>query len=297
LEGIVRGIDSKGALLLEIDGDIQEIISGSVVEVKNKKISDINLIAIDIGNTSTRIGKISGASEIETDNIPTNPQKDFPDRLIGSIRKLYGEDVSLVDGAAVSCVVEQLEDKVLKKLKSQIPGTILNVTGDMNSNVKINVNNPKSVGADRICNAAAAHEFYGGDIVVIDLGTANTFDVISSEGEYLGGTIAPGADSMEDALISRASKLDNIEFKLPETSIGNTTESSMNAGLYYTLKGQIDSTLAAIKRDWKKNFKVIFTGGGIEKLDKEITENHIVDRDITLRGLASIFSYQKTLDK
>jgi type III pantothenate kinase len=294
VEGKVQGIDEKGRLEIKSSGKIERVASGTVIDMKNKPLTDILLAAIDIGNTMTQIGKVEPEGKVMTSELSTKPHEDFPQRLVAKIKELFGKDLKSIKGAAVSCVVTPIEEKVVEILKTEITKNVLNVTANTVTDLKIDVKEPSQVGADRICNSIAACRIYGGNIVVVDLGTANTFDVISESCEYLGGIIAPGIDSMEEALIGRADKLRKYDYKLPHKNIGDNTATSMNIGMYYTLRGQIISILAAIKREWKKDFKVIFTGGGIKKLDREFLENYIIDRDITLKGLATIFNLHKT---
>ncbi len=293
VEGEVSGIDEYGALEVISNGAKNKIITGTILEVNYKDTCDIDLIAIDIGNTNTRVGVFRSGNAIESFDIPTKPHDDFSDRLTGALKDTLKDKKDFSPGIAVSCVVTPVENDIITKLSSEISSEILNVTSVIDTGLIFKVKDSSQVGADRICNAVAANRIYGGNIVVIDLGTANTFDVISSAGEYLGGVIAPGLDSMKDALVQRADKLMQTEFSMPGKVIGDETAASMNAGFYYTLKGQLECITKAIRDELKQDFKIIYTGGGVKNLDYEFTENCILDTDITLKGLAGIFKRVK----
>ncbi|MFH1415844.1 MAG: biotin--[acetyl-CoA-carboxylase] ligase [Elusimicrobiota bacterium] len=293
-EGMVSGIAPDGSLEIVTSGRKKNITTGPVFKVDNKDFTDINIIAIDIGNTSTRVGYIENG-DITASDIPTKPVEDFPQRLISGIRDKYGDIIGKIDGIAVSCVVSLLETKVLERLKKELHPYVVNVTCELSTGLTLKVKEPAQLGADRICNAVAVNRLYGGDTVLVDLGTANTYDVVSRTGEYIGGVIAPGIDSMKEALVRRADKLKDHEFTMPDTSIGDETVISQNIGLFHTLNGQIKSIINAIKRDWQREFRIIFTGGGISMVDKEILANYTTDRDITIKGLAVIFKLQNKL--
>lgn len=294
IEGKVLNIGEEGALKILDNGKIRRVISGAVIEIINKNYPEIALIVVDIGNTRTRVGKVKGDGKIETFVIPTNPHNDFTHRLLERIKKVFEQDLKLIEGVALSSVVTSQTRKTFERLKSEISDNIVNVTSSTRTDLKLKVKNPSQVGADRICNAVAVHNIYGGNVIVVDIGTANTFDVVSDTGDYLGGVIAPGIDSMKEALLNRADKLREYEFRLPKKAIGDETSVSLDIGMYHTLKGQIESTLSAIKKEWMSDFKVVFTGGGVGKLGREFIGNFIVDKDITLKGLAIIFSLEMT---
>ncbi|MBN2407110.1 MAG: biotin--[acetyl-CoA-carboxylase] ligase [Elusimicrobia bacterium] len=296
-EGKVLGIDTEGRLLLlTADGKTEKVMGGQLVELKKGVYPLKPIITVDIGNTYTHIGIIGSGGVGRTGFIPTRPHEDYGRRLTDAVTKIRGEKTQ-VDGICLSCVVTGIEKEAVSALEKNIHGDIIIAGCSASADIEVKVKNPQEVGADRICNAVAAYTFYGGSNLVIDLGTANTFDVVSGRGEYLGGVIAPGIDSIKQALIEKADRLRDNAFERPAEYIGKDTISSLNSGLYLTLVGQINAVIEAVKKEWDTDFRVIITGGGLEKLDPGMLERFVVDRDITLKGLGVIWAAKKGLDK
>ena len=167
--------------------------------------------------------------------------------------------------------------------------------------MEIKYDNPKEVGSDRIVNSVAAYNKYGGPLIVVDLGTATTFDVINSKGQYLGGTIAPGIKISSEALFLKTAKLPKIELQIPEKAIEKNTPASMNAGIVYGYIGLLDYIIDKIKEELEEQgedinkLNVISTGGYSSLLANSTKNINIVDRDITLEGLKLI--YERTIKK
>jgi len=153
----------------------------------------------------------------------------------------------------------------------------------------IRYDNPREVGADRIVNAVAAYELYGGPAIVVDFGTATTFDVISAQGEYLGGAIAPGIGISTEALFERAARLPRIELVKPRSAIGKNTVASMQAGIVFGFAGQVDELVRRIKKELGEEARVIATGGMAELLAGEARTIEKVDPLLTLEGLRLIY--------
>jgi type III pantothenate kinase len=155
------------------------------------------------------------------------------------------------------------------------------------------MDNPREVGADRIVNAAAAHQLYGGPLIIVDLGTATTFDVVSREGDYLGGVIAPGIRIAAEALFTRTAMLPRVEFTRPKRVIGTNTVSAMQSGIIYGYVGLVESIVARIQRESGEKAKVIGTGGYAEIIAQETKIFDIVNPNITLIGLKLIHQMNK----
>jgi len=153
--------------------------------------------------------------------------------------------------------------------------------------------NPKEVGADRIVNAVAGYEKYGGDLIIVDFGTATTFDYVSKNGEYMGGCISPGIVISSEALFERASKLPRVEFSRPRSIIAKDTVSSMQAGIMYGYAGLVDGIVERMKAEAKSNPKVIATGGLAKVIAQETKSINIVDEMLTLEGLRMIYLKNK----
>ena len=149
--------------------------------------------------------------------------------------------------------------------------------------------NPREVGADRIVNAIAAFEKYGGDIIIIDFGTATTFDYISLKGEYMGGCICPGIMISSEALFHKAAKLPRVEITRPKTVIGKDTVSSMQAGILYGYAGLVDGLVERIRAEVKSDSKVIATGGLAKIIANETKSIQLIDDMLTLEGLRIIY--------
>jgi len=150
--------------------------------------------------------------------------------------------------------------------------------------------NPKEVGADRIVNAVAAFERYKTDVIVVDFGTATTFDYVSAKGEYMGGCISPGIMISSEALFQKAARLPRVEISRPKTVVGKDTVSSMQAGILYGYAGLVDGIVERIKEEVKSNPKVIATGGLAKVIADETKSIHVVDEMLTLEGLRIIYN-------
>jgi len=166
--------------------------------------------------------------------------------------------------------------------------TPLVVGAGIKTGVRISLDNPREVGADRVVNAAAAHRLYGGPLIVIDLGTATTLDAVSEEGDYLGGAIAPGIGIAADALFERAAKLPRVELIRPKKAIGRNTVAAMQSGIIFGYVGLIEGIVARMKKELGGKVRVIATGGLAGIIAEETNVVDILDPDLTLVGLRLI---------
>ena len=163
--------------------------------------------------------------------------------------------------------------------------------------VRIGIDNPREVGADRVVNAAAAHRLYGGPLIVIDFGTATTLDAVSEDGEYLGGAIAPGIGIAAEALFQRASKLPRIELIPPEHAIGRNTVTAMQSGVMFGYVGLIENLVSRIRRELDGHVKVVATGGLANVIAKETGVIDEVNSNLTLIGLRFIYEMNRSGEK
>ena len=161
--------------------------------------------------------------------------------------------------------------------------------------VRILYENPKEVGADRIVNALAGYRLYGGRLIVVDFGTATTFDAISAEGDYLGGAIAPGIGISSEALFKFAAKLPHVELVRPKTAIGKNTINSMQSGILFGYVGLVDGIVGRFVQEMGKA-KVIATGGLAEAIAKETSTIEIVNQHLTLEGLRLIYELNRGVE-
>src|SRR5438876_1031849 len=172
-----------------------------------------------------------------------------------------GFDPKSVDGVVVASVVPPLNSALVQAIERYFDREPLVVGPGVKTGLKIHYRDPKEVGADRIVAAMAAFKKYGGPLIIIEYGTGTTYDVVSKEGDYLGGAIAPGMGISVDALYERAARLQRVELKSPPTVIGRTTAESMQAGIIFGFTAQVEGMVARIKKELGENPRVIATGG------------------------------------
>lgn len=250
------------------------------------------LFCIDIGNTNIVLGLSDGDKVLHHWRIRTE-REITADELGIVIRNLFsssGVALDVVKSIIVSCVVPPLLNTIEDFSRRYFNVKPLVVSSDTKTGMDILYDNPKEVGADRIVNSVAAYERYHTALVVVDFGTATTFDCISADGAYLGGAIAPGILISCEALFQKASRLPRVEiFAMPKSVIAKDTISSMNVGIVYGYAGLVDGIVQRIKREMGQNPTVVATGG-LAPLICEVAEtiDH-VEEFLTLEGLMIIF--------
>lgn len=250
------------------------------------------LLVIDVGNTNVVLGVYRGKELVDFWRIGTDKDKtsDEYSVLIDQLFSYKGLDKRKVKDVIISSVVpdimHSLENTVIK-LFGMNP---LVVGPGVKTGMNVKYDNPRQVGADRIVNAVAAYEKYNGPLIVIDFGTATTFCAISTKGEYLGGTIAPGIKISSEALFQRASKLPRVELIKPGKTICKNTVHSMQSGIIYGYAGLVEQIVTKMKTEFKnKGVKVIATGGLATLIDSETRCIDKIDKFLTLEGLRIIF--------
>ncbi len=249
------------------------------------------ILLIDIGNTNTvlglsREGRIVRSWRIET---AKNRTEDEYGVILHGLLAQDGIDSSGIQGAVVSSVVPAL-NKPYKRVCSRITGEEpLFVGPGIRTGMSILLDNPREVGADRIVNAVAAYTQYGGPVLVLDFGTAATFDVVSEEGAYLGGAICPGPAMSIDALARKASQLYRVEVSRADKAIGKNTAECIQAGIYFGYLGQIEGIVRQISRELGTRPRVVATGGMAELFAADNPMIDLVDRELTLKGLQIIY--------
>lgn len=250
------------------------------------------LLTIDIGNTNVVYGIFDKDNLITSFRQRTslNITVDEVATYLHSIFSLKDLKFSNIDGIIIACVVPPVQETYVSLCKRYFQREPLIVGPGIKTGIQILYENPKEVGADRIVNAVGALEKYKKSCIIIDFGTATTFDAVRASREYLGGAIAPGIGISMDALFSRTSKLPRVDFKKPPSVIGKNTVNSIQAGVVFGYIGIVEYIVRLMKREMNEaDIIVIATGGLSEIISKETDVVDIVDPDLTLDGLRYIY--------
>jgi type III pantothenate kinase len=248
-------------------------------------------LAIDIGNTNVTLGVFDGEKLRHTWRLETDIHR-MPDEYATTIitllnlRKISISDVREV---AMCSTVAPLIPIFIELLDNFFKIKPLVVNPGIKTGVRIRGDNPREVGADRIVNTVAGYRLYGGPTIVVDLGTATTFDIISKEGDFMGGVIAPGPMTAAEALFSRTAALPRIQFSHPQKAIGTNTISAMLSGIMFGYTGLVEGIVARIEKELGEKATVVATGGYGSIFAKETDIFDVVNPDITLIGLRMIY--------
>jgi type III pantothenate kinase len=243
------------------------------------------LLAVDIGNTSISWGIFQNRRLIKRYDLPTKSAN-----CSGQIKKIFA--AHNIDSIVICSVVPLATRRIEKDLR-KISGQRSQVVGrDIRVPLKNLYRRPKQVGQDRLVNAYAGIKLYGAPLIVVDFGTAITFDVVTAKKEYLGGMILPGLEISLDCLAARAALLPRIELSAPKEFIGRDTKSSMTSGIVYGFAGLTDHLAEKIKIKIGKKARVIGTGGNINLIGRYCRKFDRIDKDLTLKGL-NLISSQK----
>jgi len=253
------------------------------------------LLAIDIGNTDITLGVFEGEELRATWHMATSIHHMADEYAALLLNLLHHQklDTSDIKEIALCSVVPPLIAIFEDMLQRYFHISPLVVGAGVKTGVRIRMDNPREVGADRIVNAAAAHHLYGGPVIITDLGTATTFDTVSREGDYLGGVIASGIGTAAEALFTRAAMLPRVELTRPERVIGTSTISAIQSGLIFGYVGLVEGIVARIQQELGEKARVVATGGYAGLIAKETTVIDIVNPDLTMIGLRLIYLMNK----
>ena len=253
------------------------------------------LLTIDLGNTNLTIGLYQDETLRAHWRLATDHQR-MPDEYGLQLHSLLHTcecKEEELDGIVLSSVVPQLTERVEQACEDHLRLEPLTVTSDLKLNIKILYDNPQAVGADRIADAVAVTERFGGPACIIDFGTATTFNALTADAEYLGGAIMPGIGTAAEALISHAAKLPAVELKAPPSVIGSNTQHALQAGLIYGYVAMVEGLVSRFREKLGKEMKVIATGGHVSKIADNTTAIDIVDPWLTLDGLRLIWTMNR----
>lgn len=253
------------------------------------------LLAIDVGNTNIVIGAYDGTRLLASWRIATEVQRQADEYavLLRGLSELGGVSLAQVRGVALASVVPPLTETFRALARQYLRVEPLVVEPGIRTGVRVRVDNPREVGADRIVNALAAQQLYGTPAIVIDLGTATTFDAVSAEGDYLGGAIAPGIQVALEALVGRTSRLQRIELARPKTAIGRNTVAAMQSGLLFGYVGLVEGLIDRFQQELGGDAKVIATGGLARLIAAETPKIQVVNPELTLEGLRLIYELNR----
>jgi len=270
------------------------------------------LLALDVGNTNTVLGLYRLAAEPA--GAPATARSEEERELVAHWRvtthrtqtsdeygvlfvnlfQMSGISVDEVHHIIISSVVPPVEGTLRRVCEKDFHLQPLFVEPGIKTGMPVLVDNPTELGADRLVNAIAAYERYGGPCIVVDFGTATTFDVISARGEYLGGAISPGLGISADALFSRAARLGRVDIKRPAKVIGTNTVTHLQSGLYYGYIGLVDGILERMIAELGVQARVIATGGLARQISEDSRYIAQIDDMLTLDGLRILFDRNRT---
>ena len=253
------------------------------------------LLAIDIGNTEITIGVFEGEKIRATWHMATGIHRraDEYAALLLNLLQHQNIDTSGIKKVALCSVVPPLIATFEKLFQQYFNASPLVIGSGVKTGVRIRMDNPREVGADRIVNAAAAHHLYGGPVIITDLGTATTFDTVSKEGDYLGGAIAPGIITAAEGLFARAAMLPRVELTRPKQAIGTNTTSAMQSGIIFGYVGLVEGIVARIQQELEEKARVVATGGYAELIANETSVIDTINPNLTLMGLRLIYLMNK----
>jgi len=254
------------------------------------------ILVIDVGNTNIAFGVYEGRKLLNHWKVSTDRDKTSDEFGMLMISLLSNEnyDYKQIEAIIIASVVPPIMYSLEHAIRKYFGKKPMVVGPGIKTGINIKYENPREVGADKIANAVAALEIYGGPLIIVDFGTATTFCAISSKGEYLGGVICPGIKISAEALFQTAAKLPKVELVKPEGVLGRNTVSSIQSGIFYGYVGQVDYIVERLKTEMKEeNIKVIATGGLARFIAGESKTIDDVNGFLSMEGLRIIYERNK----
>ena len=250
------------------------------------------LLAIDCGNTNFVFAVFDGDRLMGNWRASSDPHRTSDEYAVwlSQLMALKGVSTEDIDGTIIASVVPDALYP-LASLSSHFFGVDPMIVGrpDVDVGIDVRIDRPDTLGADRIANAVAAHERYGGPLIVVDFGTATNFDIVDKDGAFIGGVLAPGVDLSAEAFATAAAKLPRIRVRMPEKVIGKSTESAMESGIFWGYIGLVEGIVRRIKAEYGGEMKVVATGGLAPLFERATDAIEHIDRELTIRGLLAIY--------
>jgi type III pantothenate kinase len=249
------------------------------------------LLALDAGNTNITVGIFDGPQLLTSWRLRTVRDQTVDEWGIKlhSLLRLASIDPRVIKGVAISSVVPPIDQPLAEMTRRYFSLAPVFVSIERDLGLEVRIDNPREAGADRLANAAAAFHKYGGPCVVVDLGTAINFDIVSAQGHFLGGIICPGIGIAISGLFEKAARLPLVDFRAPRHLIGTNTVDCIQSGLYYSTIGAIDGILERLRQELGADMKIVGTGGQAKLIVEGSKYLKIVDEDLTLEGVRLIW--------
>jgi type III pantothenate kinase len=255
-----------------------------------------SLLVVDVGNTNIVLGIYRGEALLGSWRLATARDRTADEYGILTKQLVDGFNDDL-EGAIVASVVPPLNSTIATMIHQYFGVDALFVEPGVKTGIAIHVDNPQEVGADRIVNCVAAFERFGGPTIIVDFGTATTFDVVTADAEYVGGAIAPGLNISAEALFARAARLTRVDIRRPESVIGSNTVVNMQSGIYFGYLSLVDGLLARMKQEVHGLKRVIATGGLATLFENDSEHIDEIDLELTLKGLKIIYDRNRGIRK
>lgn len=250
------------------------------------------ILTLDIGNTNMKTAVFDHEELVQYWRLNTNiaATSDEIGITLAGLFSHNGLSMQCIEGIIMSSVVPPINFTVEHMCRTYFDMDPMVVAPGIKTGINIKYENPRELGSDRIANAVGAYTIYGGPCIVIDFGTATTFGVVSEKGEFVGGAICPGIKLSSEALVTSAAKLPRVELIKPESAIGRTTVTNMQAGIFYGYVGQVNHIVAKMKEELQKPQALVIATGGLSRLIATDTNTiNVIDGLLTLKGLRIIY--------